>query len=227
MLEGDHHVADGDRQRAPGAALAGDHGDDRRPEPAHQGDRASDRLGDPALLGFRAGMGAGHVDEGDDRHPQPFGQLHQSHRLAVPLRVGHPEVAPDVLLRLGALLLADDDDPPAVDPGQPGDHRRVVAEEAVAVELDELVGDVAEELEHPRATQVPGELDGRPDRSRRIGVTGRSGRRRGLPIAARLGPVAAAATEDPVNHGRAPRPWTRTRRRIRRPTARRRCRPPG
>jgi hypothetical protein len=42
-----------------------------------------------------------------------------------------------------ALLLADDHDTPAVDPRQPGDDRRVVAEEAVAVELDELVGHVA------------------------------------------------------------------------------------
>ena len=95
--------------------------------------------------------------------PQPLGQLHEPHRLAVALGVGHPEVAPDVLVGLGALLLADDHDPPAVDPGQPGDHRRVVAEQAVAVELDELVGDEPDELERPRAAQVPGELDGRPD----------------------------------------------------------------
>ena len=35
----------------------------------------------------------------------------------------HPEVAPDVLVGVGALLLADDDDPPAADPGEPGDDR--------------------------------------------------------------------------------------------------------
>ena len=36
VLEGDDDVADGDRERAAGPALAGDHDDDRRPEPAHQ-----------------------------------------------------------------------------------------------------------------------------------------------------------------------------------------------
>ena len=70
VLERDHDVADGDRQRAARAALAGDDRDDRRPQPAHQPDRAGDRLGDAALLGLGAGMGAGHVDEGDDRQAE-------------------------------------------------------------------------------------------------------------------------------------------------------------
>ena len=118
VLEGDDDVADGDRERPAGAALAGDDRDDRRPQPAHQPDRAGDRLGDAALLGLRAGMGAGHVDEGDDRQAEPLGELHDPHRLAVALGVGHAEVAPDVLVGVGALLLADDDDPPAVDPGE-------------------------------------------------------------------------------------------------------------
>ena len=54
--------------------------------------------------------------------------------------MGHPEVAADVLLGLGTLLLADHHDPAAVDPGQAGNDRLVLAEQAVAVELDELVG---------------------------------------------------------------------------------------
>ena len=118
VLEGDDDVADGDRERAARAALAGDDRHDRRPQPAHQPDRAGDRLGDAALLGFGPGMRAGHVDEGDDRQPEPLGELHDPHRLAVALGVGHPEVAPDVLVGVGALLLADDDDPPAVEPGE-------------------------------------------------------------------------------------------------------------
>ena len=86
------------------------------------------------------GCAPGNVDEGDDRQPEAFRQLHDPHRLAVALGVRHPEVAPDVLVGVVALLLADDRDPPAVDPGEPGDHRGVVAEEPVAVELDEAVG---------------------------------------------------------------------------------------
>ena len=109
------------------------------------------------------GWAPGHVDEGDDRQAEPLGELHDPHRLAVALGVRHPEVAPDVLLGVGALLLADDDDPPAVEPGEPGDDRRVVAEQPVAVELDEVVGHRRDELERPRPVQVAGELDPRPD----------------------------------------------------------------
>ena len=92
----------------------------------------------------------------------------------------HPEVAPDVLLGVGALLLADDHDPPAVEPGEPGDHRLVVAEESVAVELDEVVGHGVDELERPRPAQVARELDARPDRVARValGQRARACRRR-------------------------------------------------
>ncbi len=38
-----------------------------------------------ALLGLGAGVGARRVDEGDDRHPEALGQLHEPHRLAVAL----------------------------------------------------------------------------------------------------------------------------------------------
>ena len=71
---------------------------------------------------------------------KPLGELHHPHRLAVALGMGHPEVAPDVLVGVGALLLADDDDTPVADPGEARHDRLVVAEEPVAMQLDELVG---------------------------------------------------------------------------------------
>ena len=54
--------------------------------------------------------------------------------------MGHPEVAPDVLLGVGALLLADDHDPPPPIRAKPVTIALAVAEQPVAVELDELVG---------------------------------------------------------------------------------------
>ena len=114
-------------------------------------------------------MGTRDVDEGDDRQPEPLGELHRPHRLAVALGVGHAEVAPDVLVRVGALLLADDDDPTPVEARQADDHRRVIAEQAVAVELDEVVGDAVDELERPRPPQVARKLDPRPHRVAGIG----------------------------------------------------------
>ena len=114
-------------------------------------------------------MGARHVDERHDGQAEPLGQLHDPHRLAIALWMGHPEVPPDVLIGVGALLLADDDDATVADRGQAGDDGLVVAEEAVAVELDEVVGHRADELEDPRPAEVAGELDAIPGRLLRIG----------------------------------------------------------
>ena len=125
--------------------------------------RPGDRLGDAALLGLGAGVRARDVDEGHDRQPAALGELHDPHRLAVALGVRHAEVAADVLLGVGALLLADDRDPVAADGREPRDDRLVVAEHPVAVELDELVGDDGEQLERARPAQVARELDARPD----------------------------------------------------------------
>ena len=162
VLERDHDVAHGDRQRPAGATLAGDDRHDRRAQAGHQRDGAGDGLGDATFLGLRSGVRARDVHERDDRQPEPLGQLHDAHRLAVPLRVGHPEVAPDVLVGVGPLLLADDRDDPSVDPGEPRDHRLVIAEEAVTMEFDEGVGHLRDQVERPRPAQVARGLDAGP-----------------------------------------------------------------
>ena len=119
VLERQHDVADGQPERAARAALAGDDDDDRGAQAGHQADRLGDRLGDAALLGRGAGEGPLDVDEGQDRHGEALGQVHDPHRLAVALGMGQAEVAADVLLGVLALLEADDDDAPAGDPARP------------------------------------------------------------------------------------------------------------
>ncbi len=198
VLQRQDDVAHGDRERTAGAALAGDDRHDRRPEPGHEADRPGDRLGDAPLLGLGAGMRAGHVDERHDRQARSLRELHDAHRLAVALGVRHAEVAPDVLLRVGSLLLSDHDDPPAVDRREPGHDRLVVAEQPVAVELDDLLGHLRQELEDARAAQVARELHPRPHRGLLV-----DRRRGGLRLVAVTG--VATAVEDPVNHGRPPR----------------------
>ena len=200
VLERDDDVADGDRERAARATLPGDDRHDRRPEAGHGSDRAGDGIGDAAFLGLGSGMGARDVDEGHDREAEPLGELHDPHRLAVALGMGHPEVAPDVLVRLGALLLADHDEPVAVDPGEARHDRLVVAERPVAVELHELIGHRGHELERVGALDVPGELDACPDGAARVGrLGGRAvGRRVVVPGLAR------GAAAQAVNHGGPP-----------------------
>ena len=59
ILEHEDAVADGDRQRAAGAAFAGDGHDDGHGQARHFAQVAGDGLGLAALLGVDAGVGAG------------------------------------------------------------------------------------------------------------------------------------------------------------------------
>ena len=96
-----------------------------------------------ALLGAESGPGARRVDERDHRHVELLGELHQAERLAVALGVRHAEVALQVLLRVAAALVADHHHRVAVEPRPAAHDRRVVAEEPVAVQLDEVGEDGA------------------------------------------------------------------------------------
>ena len=100
--------------------------------------RAGDRLGLAALLGIDAGIGAGGVDERDDRQLEAVGEFHEPHRLAVALRPRHAEIVPEPALGVGALFLAEDADRLAAEAAEAADDRLVVAEFAVAGERREL-----------------------------------------------------------------------------------------
>ena len=78
------------------------------------------------LLRRHARIRAGGVDERDQRKAVPVGELHRPHGLAVPLGIGHPEVAPRALLDVAPLLLSDQRDRASVETREPGDDRLVV-----------------------------------------------------------------------------------------------------
>ena len=173
-------------------------------------DGAGDRLGDAAFLGFGARMRARDVDEGDDRQAEALGELHDPHRLAVALGMRHPEVAPDVLVGVGALLLADDAtgrpssraSPATIASSSPNRRSPWSSTNSSVIAVDEL--------ERPRPAQVARQLDPRPDRRRPVGDGGpvgpaplrrdRSSRRRSARRARRCGQLA-----DPVGERREER----------------------
>ena len=113
-----------------------------------------DGLGLAALLGVDAGIGAGRVDEGEDGQPEPRRQLHQAPRLAVALGARHAEVAPHVLLGAAPLLVADDHHRPPAEAPHAADDRLVVAEGAIAVQLDEVLEQAADVIERERAQRM-------------------------------------------------------------------------
>ena len=115
------------------------------------------------LLGGDARVGAGRVDERDEREAVAVGELHRPHRLPVALGIGHAEVADGALLQVAALLVAHEGDRPPVERADAGDDRVVVQPAAVAVELEPVVEDPLDVVQRVRALLVPGELDGAPD----------------------------------------------------------------
>ena len=139
MLEHRHSVADADPERAPRTTLADHHADDRHRKRRHQEHAFGDHLGLAAFLSSHAGIGAGGVDQADHRQPVFGRQLHLAHRLAIALRMGAPEMAGLPFGEGLALLVADHHHLVLVELGEPGQHRRIVAEGFVAVEFHELV----------------------------------------------------------------------------------------
>ena len=104
-----------------------------------------------ALLGAESGPRARRVDEREHRHLELLGELHEAERLAVALGVRHAEVAVEVLLGVAAALVADDHDRLAVEARPAADDRGVLAEGAVAVQLDEVGERERDVVERERA----------------------------------------------------------------------------
>ena len=144
VLQHDHLVGGRDRDRAARAALADDRADERHLESQAGLDGARDRRGLAALLGADPGIGAGAVDQRDDRQPEAVGEAHEALRLAVALGARHAEVVLDPAVGVGALLLADDHHGVAAEAADAADDRPVLAEQAVAGERREVLDQVGD-----------------------------------------------------------------------------------
>src|SRR5947207_3036670 len=114
VLEREHDIAHAECERAARAALAEHDDHDRHAEAGHELDARSDRLRLPSLLGLRSRIRARCIHQSYKRQMKFLREAVEPHRLAVPLWVGHPEVALDVLLGRRTLLLADDHHRPPV-----------------------------------------------------------------------------------------------------------------
>ena len=123
---------------------------DRRRQPRHLQHVGGDELGLAALLGADAGIGAGRVDQADDRQTKLGRQLHLLERLAIALGMGAAVEALAAFLERVALLMADEHDAIIAEPGEAGADGPVVAEGPVAVQLDELVEDQVDVIERLR-----------------------------------------------------------------------------
>src|SRR5207247_8991750 len=108
--------------------------DDRRWQRRHATQVARDGVGLTALLGTEPRIGAGRIDERDDRLAELRGQLHQPQRLAISLGVRHAEVARDLLARVASLLMTHHDDRAAFEARESAADGGTVAEQTMAVQ---------------------------------------------------------------------------------------------
>src|SRR5439155_25584480 len=99
----------------------------------------------------------------------------QTHRLSVPIAMQHAEVTGDILARVPPLLVADDHDPQIFESAEPADNRRVVAVEAIAVELDEVLEEELDEVAGVRALRMARELRALPGGQARVGTLAHAG----------------------------------------------------
>ena len=172
-----------ERQRAAAAAFADADDDHGHGEARHLAEVAGDGFGLAALLGVDAGIGAGGVEEGDDRAAELAGDLHGAEGLAIALGLGHAEVAEELLFGVAALLLADEHDGAAFELRHAGDDGGIVGEGAVAVDLLEIGQQALDVVEGVRALGVAGELNSTP---RRMGF---GHRRHGIHVHFRIHPA--------------------------------------
>src|SRR5438067_1810177 len=164
VLEHQHAVAHADGQGAAAAALARHHGHDRGRQRRHAPQIARDRLRLAALLGAQPRIGAGRVDEREDGLAELRGQLHEAQGLAIALGVRHPEVARDLLARVAPLLVTDHDHRLPIEAREAADDGRIVAEQAVAVQLGEFLQQQLAPVARVGTLGVPRQLRALPGR---------------------------------------------------------------
>src|SRR6266511_1236179 len=172
VLQHQRDVADRDRERAAGAALADHRDDDRHAKARHLEQIAADRLRLAAFLGADARVRARRVDEREQRKPELRGETHEPQRLAIALGTRHAEIAPDLLLRVAALLMADDHARRAIEAREAADDRRVVGEGAIAGELAEVAEHAVHVVKGVRPLRVARDLRDLPRGELRVDLLG-------------------------------------------------------
>ena len=119
---------------------------------------AGDGLGLAALFRLNAGIGAGRVDQRDDRHLEAVGELHDAHGLAVAVGHGHAKIVLEAGLGVGTLFLADHRDRRAAETGKTALDGLVLGKFAVAGERREIGEEACDEVEAMRPVGMAGDL---------------------------------------------------------------------
>src|SRR5262249_59099284 len=110
------------------------------------------------FLGAHSRIGAGRIDERDHRRAELGGKLHEPEGLPVAFGMRHAEVARDILPCVPSFLMSDHHDWLALEARKAPDDRLIVAEHAIAVQLDEVLEQQLVEIERMGSLGVSRDL---------------------------------------------------------------------
>ena len=96
--------------------------------------------------------------------PEPGRHIHQSKCFAIPFRPRHAEVPEYFCLGIPTLLLSNEHDRPAPEPGHAADDSMVVGESPVTVQFMKFIKDFFDVVQRIRAQGVPAQLGNLPGR---------------------------------------------------------------
>ena len=159
VLQHQHGIAGGKRDRTSRPAFADDRGDERHLDIEACLDGARDRPGLTARLGVDPGKGAVGIDKGQDRQGEALGKAHQPSRLAITFGLGHAEIVTQPPLGVGAFLGAKDQNAAPAEAADPADNRCILGKSAISGERHELGDQAAEIVEAMRPFRMPRYLD--------------------------------------------------------------------
>ena len=126
-------ITDANTQRAARRTLANHDTDQRRAQARHDGKILRDGLRDASLFRVDTGVGSGGVDQCNHRHFEALGHFHEPHCLAVPLGLGHTEIAVHLVFDRTTLLLANDHHWPVVESRHTTDNGLVVGKVSITM----------------------------------------------------------------------------------------------
>ena len=144
-------IADGNGQRAAGAAFAGDGDDDGHRQARHLAQIMRDGFGLTALFGVDSGIGSRRVDEGEDRPAEILRPAASREGICdSPPASPCPKFRASALLGVAAFLVAHHHDGASVKSRKSGDQRRIISIRAVAVNFGEVRKKQADVIERVR-----------------------------------------------------------------------------
>ena len=155
-------VPHANRQSAARTPFANYGTDDRNSECRHLEQVAGDSLALPPLFRIDARVGAGGIDQANNRYIETFSQLHQTQCLAVTLGSRHAEIAVDFLLRITAFLMPDNHHRNPFQLGKATDDRRIISKGPIPVEFMKILEHHLDIVEGVGAQGMTGKLRNLP-----------------------------------------------------------------